>query len=183
TRSHASPKTHTPLPQLQERGHRFYSTQLSRWVSRDPIGEKIRIKPLKSKKLVYELSRVDPNLYGFVKNQPLLYFDPLGLEINVCCARDVGAAAYTPAQNFWPYDPDRDFDAPRHCYVGCQIGKICNVETGTAAGVIKEIIDMFSGRVAESRDYWNTRWGAQVCSQTGSCKDCCDDAWNDGDLQ
>jgi hypothetical protein len=35
----ASPKTHTPLSRLQERGHRFYSTELSRWISRDPIGE------------------------------------------------------------------------------------------------------------------------------------------------
>jgi RHS repeat-associated protein len=38
-RSYATPKTHTPLPRLQERGHRFYSTELSRWISRDPIGE------------------------------------------------------------------------------------------------------------------------------------------------
>jgi hypothetical protein len=38
-RSHASPKTHTPLPRLQERGLRFYSATLGRWHSRDPIAE------------------------------------------------------------------------------------------------------------------------------------------------
>jgi hypothetical protein len=38
-RSLASPKTHTPLPRLQERGHRFYSTELSRWLSRDTTVE------------------------------------------------------------------------------------------------------------------------------------------------
>jgi RHS repeat-associated protein len=35
----ASPKTHTPLPRLQERGHRFYSPEVGKWVNRDPIGE------------------------------------------------------------------------------------------------------------------------------------------------
>jgi RHS repeat-associated protein len=38
-RSHASPKTHVPLSRLQERGLRYYSPTLGRWVSRDPIGE------------------------------------------------------------------------------------------------------------------------------------------------
>ena len=39
SRSHASPKTHVPGSRLQERGHRFYSTELSRWINRDPIEE------------------------------------------------------------------------------------------------------------------------------------------------
>jgi RHS repeat-associated protein len=38
-RSHVSPKTHTPLSRLQERGSRFHSPTLGRWISRDPIGE------------------------------------------------------------------------------------------------------------------------------------------------
>jgi RHS repeat-associated protein len=33
------PKTHTPALPLQDRGHRFYNTQLGRWIHRDPIGE------------------------------------------------------------------------------------------------------------------------------------------------
>ena len=38
--SFATPKTHTPLPRMKERGQRFYSPTLGRWISRDPIAEK-----------------------------------------------------------------------------------------------------------------------------------------------
>jgi len=36
----ASPKTHTPDPRVSERGQRFYSPELARWVNRDPIEER-----------------------------------------------------------------------------------------------------------------------------------------------
>jgi RHS repeat-associated protein len=71
--SHASPKTHTPLPRLQERGLRYYSTELSRWASRDPIGE-----------------WGGKNLYAFVGNRPISLIDPSGLKAKndkrCCCA-------------------------------------------------------------------------------------------------
>ena len=35
----ATPKTHTPASQVQERGHRYYSPGLGRWANRDPIYE------------------------------------------------------------------------------------------------------------------------------------------------
>lgn len=38
--SRARPKTHTPGPRLQQRGFRYYSSNLGRWLSRDPIEEK-----------------------------------------------------------------------------------------------------------------------------------------------
>jgi RHS repeat-associated protein len=60
-RSHASPKTHTPLPRLQERGHRFYSAELSRWISRDPEGE-----------------GREKHLFRFVNNGPNIRIDYLG---------------------------------------------------------------------------------------------------------
>ncbi len=44
-------------------GFRFYSTKLSRWISRDPIGE-----------------QGGKNLYGFVRNNPIKKVDKLGLE-------------------------------------------------------------------------------------------------------
>ena len=59
--SPASPKTHTPLPRLQERGHRFYSANLSRWVSRDPAGEDAGL-----------------NLFAFVLNDPVRFVDADG---------------------------------------------------------------------------------------------------------
>jgi RHS repeat-associated protein len=61
-RAPASPKTHTPLPRLQERGLRFYSTELSRWVSRDPLEESSGV-----------------NLLVFLNNEPVRSFDVLGL--------------------------------------------------------------------------------------------------------
>jgi len=39
TQPYVDPKTHTPLPQVQERGLRCYSPGLGRWVSRDPVAE------------------------------------------------------------------------------------------------------------------------------------------------
>ena len=34
-----SPKTHTPVSPVQDLGLRYYSANLSRWISRDPAGE------------------------------------------------------------------------------------------------------------------------------------------------
>jgi RHS repeat-associated protein len=60
--SFATPKTHTPDSRLQERGQRYYSPSLGRWLSRDPIKERGGI-----------------NLYAFVRNSPVNSFDPRGL--------------------------------------------------------------------------------------------------------
>lgn len=43
-------------------GYRYYSPELGRWISRDPLGE-----------------TGGANLYGFVANNPLNYYDPNGL--------------------------------------------------------------------------------------------------------
>jgi RHS repeat-associated protein len=56
------PETHTPDPQVQERGRRFYSPSLGRWTSRDPIGE-----------------WGGKNLSAFVGNNPVGNRDALGL--------------------------------------------------------------------------------------------------------
>lgn len=42
-------------------GYRYYHPELGRWISRDPIGEEGGV-----------------NLYGFVRNSPMSYFDSLG---------------------------------------------------------------------------------------------------------
>jgi RHS repeat-associated protein len=79
-RSHASPKTHVPGSRLQERGHRYYSANLGRWVSRDPIGE-----------------RGGANQYAANGNDGMNYFDPSGLQRTTgdscccCCAESVSA--------------------------------------------------------------------------------------------
>ncbi|XCN71144.1 MAG: RHS repeat-associated core domain-containing protein [Candidatus Electrothrix aestuarii] len=45
-------------------GYRYYSPELGRWLSRDPVGEDGGL-----------------NLYGFVGNSPLVYFDPYGMSV------------------------------------------------------------------------------------------------------
>jgi RHS repeat-associated protein len=55
-------KTLTPYRSAQDSGHRFYSPEISRWLNRDPIGE-----------------RGGLNRYGFVGNRPILRSDRLGL--------------------------------------------------------------------------------------------------------
>jgi RHS repeat-associated protein len=78
-RAHVSPKTHTPLPRLQERGYRYYQPEVGRWCSRDPIKE-----------------RGGFNLYAFCFNIPLFAIDSLGLnpllEIGGKCAGSVAIA-------------------------------------------------------------------------------------------
>jgi len=66
-KSLASPKTHTPLSPVKERGYRYYSPELGRWPSRDPIEE-----------------MGGDNLYCFVENNSLIFFDPFGESIGQC---------------------------------------------------------------------------------------------------
>jgi len=57
-----SSKEYDSATGLNYYGYRYYSSQLGRWLSREPLGERESI-----------------NLYGFVHNTPLNYFDILGL--------------------------------------------------------------------------------------------------------
>lgn len=75
-KSLATPKTHTPLSQVQERGLRFYSPGLGRWVSRDPIEEE----------------GGTANLYAFVMNQPDVMTDALGLKAIIYPDSDTDAS-------------------------------------------------------------------------------------------
>ncbi|MEI6149011.1 MAG: RHS repeat-associated core domain-containing protein, partial [bacterium] len=59
----ASPKTHTPLPRLQERGLRFYSPETGRWMSKDPIEEGGGL-----------------NLYAGLNNAPTCRIDAWGMR-------------------------------------------------------------------------------------------------------
>ena len=59
--SFARLKTHTPLRHMQVSGLRYYSPELGRWVSRDPIGE-----------------RGGVNQHLFVLNSPVSKYDLLG---------------------------------------------------------------------------------------------------------
>ncbi len=77
-------------PRLQERGLRFYSANLSRWISRDPIGDVAvvgardstapRNEHMKTRWLSYAA-----DAYGFLENKPTCAIDPVGLTVYYCC--------------------------------------------------------------------------------------------------
>jgi RHS repeat-associated protein len=62
-------------------GYRFYSPSLQRWLNRDPISEKGFFQ-ISHPSLEKERQRAKD--FDFVKNSPLVTFDPLGLW-QVCC--------------------------------------------------------------------------------------------------
>jgi RHS repeat-associated protein len=61
-----SPKTLTPVSRMKKLGLRYYSANLSRWLSRDPDEEDAGM-----------------NIYCFVLNEPIGILDAIGLHANV----------------------------------------------------------------------------------------------------
>ncbi len=159
-----STKYHDDETGLLYYGYRYYSVSTGTWISRDPIGERGSI-----------------NLYEFCRNGPLKFYDPHGLAVDLCCGVKIARAAWTPAQRFYT---GPGADAAWHCYVGCAIAHGCNQETATAAGVFQEVQSLLRANAgqAESRDYYNTRIGAEQCGLTGGCRSCCQKLWDDGEL-
>ena len=73
-------------------GYRYYSPEMGRWISRDPIGEwgRLDLRAFvgdsgvlcwSSSGLLYCIN-VAPHFYGFVGNEPLAVTDALGLQRN-----------------------------------------------------------------------------------------------------
>ena len=117
----ATPKTHTRqfscgsknayrLLQVENPGLRFYSASLSRWINRDPIGEK-----------------GGANVYGFVGNLPVSTLDPRGLSANdppysVSAPSSCGLTSYKVCCRSVAFDPATDpwwgkwiYPLIRHC--------------------------------------------------------------------
>ena len=79
-----TPETHTPVTLLYVSGLRYYRPSLGRWVSRDPLGE-----------------RAGVDLYGFVRNEPTVRWDLLGMQFSrreycACCDEDLKALLAKP---------------------------------------------------------------------------------------
>ena len=78
-----NPKTHTPLRHMQELGLRYYSPELGRWVSRDPISEQGAQLLLSSGRITtafwFSSGLRNENMYGFVGNAATIHYDPVGL--------------------------------------------------------------------------------------------------------
>ena len=73
-------------------GYRFYNPGLGRWVNRDPIGEGIKLKPMKNRNrrgIEYDFSEIELNLCLFVRNNMLRFLDALGLKVQNNCSKPI----------------------------------------------------------------------------------------------
>jgi hypothetical protein len=100
------PKTHTPLSRLQERGYRYHSANMSRWISRDPLEDLGRdlasgqgmASATVAASAVGVLGR---NPYLSFNNAPVDYVDIHGLiewksSVTIGYNPEGGNVAYTP---------------------------------------------------------------------------------------
>ena len=107
-KSWGMPKTHVPGSRVKERGHRFYSSELSRWVSRDPLGEQAFLSAFIEKRPRQQRLRIVAHsyfsLYTILLNRPIGAWDYLGLD--------------DPGCNIPGFDP-RPGDRLHNCMLRC----------------------------------------------------------------
>ncbi|MEQ1933828.1 MAG: RHS repeat-associated core domain-containing protein, partial [Fimbriimonadaceae bacterium] len=103
-------------------GYRYYSAELGRWVSKDPIAEKGGI-----------------NLYAMCSNDALSMIDPDGRTAGYVFAGAAGVCAlpYVIAAHVL-YSEDKT----KHCWVSCMISRQCGIAVSAAGGVVKELRDL-----------------------------------------
>jgi RHS repeat-associated protein len=125
---------------LQYSRARWYSSELGRFISEDPIG----------------FAGGDVNLYGYVKNNPLKYRDPRGLDdADKPWYIDTYPSLYPTESNGLPttiaWDaqrrtfPENEYPDPyggayRHCVAACVVGR----RAGPFAGIIIGTWDFFA---------------------------------------
>ena len=85
----AMPKTHTPASPVKERGYRYYSPEMGRWLSRDPIGDEAFVAYLRGNKSYWTKMALAPS-YAFVGN---------------CSPNSVDIAGLSPTPFFPPPPP------------------------------------------------------------------------------
>ena len=155
---------------------RYYESSTGRFISEDPIGVIAETNP-----------------YRYVGNDPVRFFDPLGLErVN----RPYPPAPPIPRdqqvcqgklQYLWLLKQEAESwdvnDKWKHCYLGCEIAKACgNVANFTTAWA-KEVADAATNfrnwlsrdprrRRVEFADIQATRAG-EPCSRDRDGCDCC----------
>jgi RHS repeat-associated protein len=74
-------------------GYRWYIPELQRWLNRDPLGS---FASERGSRRIFAVEVVEgPNLYGYVRNQPLDNYDPNGLFL--CCILTLNCVVGAPA--------------------------------------------------------------------------------------
>ena len=177
--SSVPPKSLTPVSALQQRGLRFYKPEVGRWISKDPIGEKI-VKVVKGNRVRYDLSQAEPNLFSFVQNSCVNGVDPDGR--NPCLAYALYRAIIKD---------NKKPDTWKHCYVSC-MGKRCDAVTtmpgqipptdlaATLFELLQLIEDVPQGTLEAIRGFvrdMNSNAKGKCCAFQiwRSCERCCED--------
>lgn len=154
---------------------RYYEPKEGRFVSEDPLGR-------------------FSNRYIYVGNDPILFIDPFGLErVNkpyappppippgqlLCQGR---------VQSLWLLKQEAESwavsDKWKHCYIGCEISKVCGNVVNFVAAYGKEVLDAGTNvlnwlsrdparRGVEFADAQATRVGESCSSDQRGCDCCC----------
>ncbi len=191
-------------------GYRYYNTSLGRWISRDPLGERMFIQ-IHARTIAAWLRSQPPEItssgkqkstkqrtvelfynavpYRNGENDPIGTFDYLGLVSAKCwcCGQYWGASALSEL-NARGIDHDSTAsnssggNAMRHCLAACSTAAACGVDCAR---------DFWNGRESpgtspgQKMDIANNNVGIGLGSQTnipGECFDKCLQAWNTGQL-
>jgi len=138
-------------------GYRYYSTELGRWINRDPIGIKGGLNP-----------------YGFVGNGSVDRFDLWGLAQQCTLATDYHHVGIMAILHHFVGRPDdfgrfrrtffNYFDFPVNCLT-CQIGsgptvRVTNENTSQVAGIDIDV----------ERDFQIITWNPGTCTENGAAR-------------
>ena len=123
--------------------YRYYSPELGRWLSRDPINElgHVLLKKANTQPLY---SDEDNNPYRHTSNNPLNKTDKNGEVAPVILVSGIVLAAATCAFGFYKYAQSEygsETDDWLHCYVSCKIATYCGHSVSILAGLGKEARD------------------------------------------
>lgn len=198
---------------------RFYKPSIGRWPSRDPIGEKsffdqyldniLHQKQSEGEKsglhgwnlkvvLMKEMRRIKSEFlaasrepaYLFVRNNPLLYVDGMGLQGIIggivggvrdaacwCCANSVGANVLLQLRiaGIDGGDNAGGGNAFRHCLASCQTVRACGATCSQSFWDGRET----PGHPEDDQDLANNAVDRGI---QGSCWDGCKNAWDNGQL-
>jgi RHS repeat-associated protein len=144
-------------------GYRYYSPKLGRWMNRDPIGEKGGL-----------------NLYGFVKNNPITYYDPKGLNANNWTFGEIESWAITDYETL--ASPAGLADAKTSIAAACTLnGGRCNNVDGSAfaddpirTAAWNNIVNATGGAdLTGGGSYFCVGHPTQGCPYVTRCKTCC----------
>jgi RHS repeat-associated protein len=146
-------------------GYRYYDPSTGRWLSKDPNREPghelLRGTRLKRGRFISDAERREPNLYGFVVNNPVGFFDPYGRELyRYCptCLQPMSPFEQHKCPGPHPPDPclqamanaknalgSLSNDKRAHCRYSCEIAKACGKRVCKCLGWVKESKDLIWG--------------------------------------